>query len=72
MKCIAVNTAKKNIADNKDTHDLKTPLTSGISYIELVVQMVEENLLDLEAKGGSVVRNIKDITSTLSVNIEFE
>lgn len=38
---------------------------------ELVVQMVEENLLDLEAKGVSVVRNIKDITSTLSVNIEL-
>lgn len=33
--------------------------------------MVEENLLDLEAKGVSVVRNIKDITSTLSVNIEL-
>lgn len=38
---------------------------------ELVVQMVEENLLDLEAKGVSVVRNIKDITSTLSLNIEL-
>lgn len=38
---------------------------------ELVVQMVEENLLDLEAKGVSVVRNIKDITSTLDVNIEL-
>lgn len=38
---------------------------------ELIVQMVEENLLDLEAKGVVVVRNTKDITSTLSVNIEL-
>lgn len=38
---------------------------------ELVVQMIEENLLDLEAKGVVVVRNIKDITSTLMVNIEL-
>lgn len=38
---------------------------------ELVVQMIEENLLDLEAKGVIVTRNIKDITSTLMVNIEL-
>lgn len=38
---------------------------------ELVVQMVEENLLDLEAKGVSVLRNVKDITSSLNINIEL-
>lgn len=38
---------------------------------ELVVQMVEENLLDLEAKGVSVLRNVKDIRSTLNISIDL-
>lgn len=38
---------------------------------ELIVQMLEENLFDLEAKGVVVNRKISDITSTLYVNVHL-
>lgn len=38
---------------------------------ELIVQMLEENLFDLEAKGVVVNRKISDITSTLHVNVHL-
>lgn len=38
---------------------------------ELIVQMLEENLFDLEAKGVKVRRSISDITSRLQVNVHL-
>lgn len=38
---------------------------------ELIVQMLEENLFDFEAKGVKVRRTISDITSRLQVNVHL-
>ena len=38
---------------------------------ELMIQMLEENLFDLEAKGVKIRRNVSDITSRLQVNVHL-
>ena len=66
----------RNITNNLFEHFLLKSKAYNITFDqvngnELVAQMVEENLLDLEARGVIVSRTVEDINSVLNVNIDL-
>lgn len=66
----------RNITNNLFEHFLLKSKAYNITFDqvngnELVAQMIEENLMDLEAKGVIVSRTVEDISSVLNVNIDL-